>query len=209
MKLIKMTQRLFLISLLTLIHITFSYGKSLNPGKKNGHEADIYAALPFERSPQISALILTIHNNIDHPIGYFPGLRDQPHQDFTWHKYGHRVFFHWGFNANPRSCEILQQLVEERNWPSDVVTSFWEKVINEQARRNKESMSAVASTLGFELAGSQRAYANAFASLITDIHLLGDYSTTNIATLQNIDLIIVDIKKALFESLKGDRKSVV
>ena len=76
-------------------------------------------------------------------------------------------------------------------------------MIDEQARRNRESMSAVGGTLNFQLSGAERAYANAFASIITDIHLLGDYSTTNIVTLQNIDLIIVDIQKALFESLRG------
>lgn len=198
-----MTLKNLLIILISLLYLTPLNSKSLNPGKNNGHEADIYSVLPFKRCAEISDLILVIHNNIDFPIGYFPGLRDAPHQDFTWHKYGHRVFFHWGFNSNPRSCGILQELVSERNWSKDVKTSFWNKVITEQARRNKESMSKVGETLGFELAGAQRAYANAFASIITDIHILGDYSTTKIATLQNIDLIIVDLKKALFESLKG------
>ncbi len=198
-----MTLRILLISLITIINFTTAQSKSLNPGKNNGHEADIYSVLPFKRCEPISGLILTIHNNIDHPIGYFPGLRDKPHQDFTWHRYGHRVFFHWGFNANPRSCDILQQLVAERNWSKQVQDSFWDKVIKEQARRNRESMVATGTVLGFEIAGTQRAYANAFASIITDIHLLGDYSTTNIATLQSLDLIIADIQKALFESLKG------
>ena len=198
-----MTLKNLFIILISLLYISPSNSKSLNPGKNNGHEADIYSVLPFKRCTEISGLILVIHNNIDFPIGYFPGLRDIPHQDFTWHKYGHRVFFHWGFNSNPRSCDILQELVSERNWSKEVEASIWSKVIIEQAKRNKESMTKVGKTLGFELAGAQRAYANAFASIITDIHLLGDYSTTKIATLQNIDLIIVDIQKALFESLKG------
>lgn len=195
--------KLLLFSLLTFITIISAPAKSLSPGKSNGHEADIYSVLPFERCTQISNLIFVLHNNIDHPIGYFAGLRDKPHHEFTWHKYGHRVFFHWGFNSNPRSCEILQQLVDERKWTKPTEQLFWDKVINEQARRNKKSMEEVSNTLGFDLGGAQRAYANAFASIITDIHLLGDYSTTNIATLQNINLIIKDLQKALFESLKG------
>lgn len=192
-----------LLTLVILLNITTLSAKSLNPGRKGGHEADIYSVLPFERCTEISELILLIHNNIDHPIGYFPGLRDAPHQDFTWRKHGHRVFFHWGYNANPQSSPILQELVAERNWTAAVQQSFWKKVVDEQARRNRESMATVGSTLGFQTSGAQRAYANAFASIITDIHLLGDYSTTNIVTLQNIDLIIADIKKALFESLRG------
>lgn len=196
-------KRYLLLLFFAFITIAIINAKSLNAGKKGGHEADIYAVLPFERCEQISSLILTLHNNIDHPIGYFPGLRDAPHQNFTWHKYGHRVFFHWGFNANPQSSKILNELVTERKWNKAVEQSFWKKVIDEQARRNRESMAAVANTLNFQTAGTQRAYSNAFASIITDIHLLGDYSTTNIVTLQNIDLIIADIQKALFESLQG------
>lgn len=177
--------------------------KSLKAGQSGGHEADIYSVLPFERNEKISKLILTIHNNIDFPIGYFDGLRDAPHQSFTWHKYGHRVFFHWGFNSNPRSSKILQELVAERKWPQEVEKFFWDKVITEQARRNRETMAIVGSTLGFQLSGAERVYANAFASIITDVHILGDYSTTNTTSLQNIDLVVADIKNALFESLKG------
>ena len=108
--------RLLFIILITIASITHLNSKSLNPGQKNGHEADIYSVLPFERCDSINKLIKIIHNNIDHPIGYFKGLRDSPHQNFTWHKYGHRVFFHWGFNSNPRDCKILQSLIDECNW---------------------------------------------------------------------------------------------
>lgn len=191
------------ISLIILLiaSIGFVNGKSLNAGKSGGHEADIYAVLPFERCEKISTMIRAIHNNIDHPIGYFEGLRDTPHQDFTWHKLGHRVFFHWGFNTNPRSSTQLATLVEERDWSDDVQKSFWKKVVEEQARRNRETISVVGSTLNFN--STERAYANAFASIITNVHILGDYTTTNISSLQHIDMIVVDLKKALFESLHG------
>ena len=199
-----MTLRLLFFTLIAITSITNLNSKSLNPGQKNGHEDDIYLALPFERCDSISLLIKVIHDNIDHPIGYFKGLRDAPHQNFTWRKYGHLVFFHWGFNSNPRNCKILQSLIDECNWTKQHEESFWIKIINEQARRNKESMMIVSNILNFQLSGTQRNYANAFASIITDIHILGDYSTTNISTLQNIDNVIADIKKALFESLKGE-----
>lgn len=180
-----------------------SFGKSLKHGQSGGHEADIYSVLPFERSDKIDALILSIHNSIDMPVGYFNGLRDAPHHQFTWHKYGHRTFFHWGFNSNPKNSKILQELVRERNWSPNVEKSFWDKVIAEQARRNRQTMESVGETLNFGTSGIERAYANAFASIITDIHILGDYSTTNIAMLQNLDFVVADIEKALFESLKG------
>ncbi len=199
-----MAIRLLFITIISILSITQLNSKSLNPGQKNGHEADIYSVLPFERCDSINKLIKVIHQNIDFPIGYFEGLRDAPHQDFTWRKYGHRVFFHWGFNSNPKSSKVLQSLIDERKWTKQQEESFWNKIIKEQARRNRQSMGTVANILGFQLSGVQRGYANAFASIITDIHILGDYSTTNTSTLQDVDLVIADIKKALFESLKGE-----
>ncbi|CDN31792.1 hypothetical protein BN938_1712 [Mucinivorans hirudinis] len=195
--------RKIFIALLCLCLFNHIFAKSLKHGQSGGHEADIYSVLPFDRDGKIDALILAIHNNIDLPIGYFNGLRDEPHHQFTWHKYGHRTFFHWGFNSNPKSSKILQELVEERQWTPDVVNAFWDKVIAEQARRNRLTMENVGKTLNFGVSGAERSYSNAFASIITDIHILGDYSTTNIAMLQSLDLVVADIEKALFESLKG------
>lgn len=191
------------VTLLLVALVIPLFSKSLKPGQKGGHEADIYSVLPFARSTQIDSLIYIIHSNIDFPIGYFKGLRDAPHQDFTWHRYGHRVFFHWGFNSDPRNGQILQTLVAERNWAPEVEQAFWNKVIAEQGRRNKETMQIVSRTLGFLLEGKQRAFANAFASIITDVHILGDYTTTSTVTLQPVEFVVADIKKALFESLEG------
>ena len=197
------TMKKTLLILVCLCLFCESFGKSLKHGQSGGHEADIYSVLPFDRNDKIDALILIIHNNIDLPVGYFNGLREEPHHQFTWHKYGHRTFFHWGFNSNPKSSKILQELVEERQWTPDVVNAFWDKVIAEQARRNRLTMENVGKTLNFGVSGAERSYSNAFASIITDIHILGDYSTTNIAMLQSLDLVVADIEKALFESLKG------
>lgn len=179
------------------------HAKSLNAGRSGGHEADIYAVLPFERSREISELIYTIHQTIDYPVGYFDGLRDAPHEEFTWHKYGHRVFFHWGFNANPRSSQTLQSLVQERKWSESIEEAFWQKVIREQARRNGEVLTAIGSTLSLQTAGVQRSYINAFASIIVDIHILGDFSTTKRESLKTLDMIVSDLEKALFENFRG------
>ncbi len=192
-----------LLLLSFIVEYNFAFPKSLNPGKPSGHQADIYSILPFKKCKQIDDLILNIHNGIDHPIGYFAGLRNPPHQDFTWHKYGHRVFFHWGFNSNPKNSIILNKLVDERKWPKNTQELFWEKVITEQSRRNKSDMALCSKTLSFSLQGKERAYANAIASLIVDVHILGDYTTTNIVCLQEISSVASDIKKALFSSLYG------
>ena len=131
-----MAIRLLFITIITILSITQLNSKSLNPGQKNGHEADIYSVLPFERCDSINKLIKVIHQNIDFPIGYFEGLRDAPHQDFTWRKYGHRVFFHWGFNSNPKSSKVLESLIDDRNWTKQLEESCGNKIIKAHSRRN-------------------------------------------------------------------------
>jgi|SRR5574344_829684 hypothetical protein len=197
------TSIFFLFVVVVLYCTDLLYAKSLLPGKQGGHEADIYGVLPFRRQPKVNKMILMIHNSIDMPTGYFPGLKRAPHQNFTWHRYGHRVFFHWGFNSDPRSSKILNELVSECKWSADVEEQFWKKVVDEQAIRNKSNMETVAAVLGYSLSGVERGYVNAVASLIVDTHILGDYTTTETRSLQDIDMLAADIQKALFSSLRG------
>lgn len=202
-----MSKAKYFLILLICFCVQITAAKSLNAGKSGGHEADIYSVLPFAKCAKISELIYEIHRTIDFPIGYFEGLRDAPHDDFTWHKYGHRVFFHWGFNGNPRSGAVLQSLVTERKWSATVTEAFWQKVIAEQSRRNRETMQTTARILNFQSAGVQRTYSNAFASIVNDVHILGDFSTTNIEALQSIDMVVSDLKKAMIQSLRGAEKA--
>lgn len=202
-----MSKAKYFLILLICFCVQITAAKSLNAGKSGGHEADIYSVLPFARCAVISELIYEIHQTIDFPIGYFEGLRDAPHADFTWHKYGHRVFFHWGFNGNPRSGAVLQSLVTERKWSDAVTEAFWQKVIAEQAKRNRQVIQTTARKLNFQSAGVQRTYSNAFASIVTDVHILGDFSTTNIEALQSIDMVVSDLKKAMIQSLRGAEKA--
>ncbi|MGL4332444.1 MAG: hypothetical protein ACRCSR_06580 [Bacteroidales bacterium] len=193
-----------------LISLSFSlFSKSFGRGKAGGHEADAYSVMPFSRSDVVSDWFEVIHKTIDFPYNtYFPGLRDAPHQNFSWGKYGHRLFFHWGFNTQPWSPQLEEQ-AGKCGWSEQTLQSFKEKIRTEQARRNRQVMERTASTLGFGMSGRERDYSNAFASIVYNSHLLGDYSTTKTAMLQDVNSIITDIQTALFNKLQGGEKAKV
>jgi hypothetical protein len=194
----------FLASLLCIFLVSMPVeSKSFDRGKPGGHEADAYSVLPFARSEGLSDWFHVIHQTIDFPYNtYFNGLRNPPHQDFSWGSYGHRLFFHWGFNGKPWSLPI-QECVDRCRWSPSTVESFRQKLMAEQARRNRLVMEQTAKTLGFSMEGTLRGYANGFASLVYDSHLLGDYTTTKQAPLQDLNAVIDDLEFALFDKLKG------
>ena len=129
---------------------------------------------------------------------------------FTWGSYGHRLLFHWGFNTNPKNFAPLVRQVrsclknhpdaknQEREFFSYLTTSI-------QARRNRKLINAVTSLTGIPTA---RGYANAVATIIYDVHLLGDYMTVNTSALPKIDEIENDIvQNGLSKLIHGGDKS--
>ena len=192
-----------LFLLLLFIPINFISAKSFARGEKTGHEADAYSVFPFERSKPISDWFEAVHKTIDYPYNaYFKGLRDAPHQNFSWGSYGHRLFFHWGFNGRPWTPQI-QERVDLCKWDSKTIELSQKKLIDEQARRNKIVMTATSEALRLGMSGQLREYTNAFASILYDTHLLGDYTTTRIEPLLDLNSVIDDIKTALYRKLKG------
>lgn len=195
----KKTVFLFVFSLI----IVTASAKSFLRGESGGHEADAYSVLPFKECKLISDWFEVVHKTIDVPCNsYFKGLRDAPHQHFSWGKYGHRIFFHWGFNGKPWSPQ-LEEKVLECHWDASTTDAFKKKLVDEQARRNRLVMAKTSETLQLGMSGSLREYTNGFASLVYDTHLLGDYTTKQKAPLQDLNLVIDDIKVALYRKLKG------
>lgn len=142
---------------------------------------------------------------------------------FSWGGYGHRLLFHWGFNADPKKHPPLKKQVEkclkthvenhmkdataaEANvWKKEQTDAFFRYITREmQAPRNKKLISAVVDVTGVPTA---RGYANALATIIYDVHLLGDYQTTATSALPRIDTIENDLVQGGFYRLLtgGDR----
>ena len=122
---------------------------------------------------------------------------------FTWGSYGHRLLFHWGFNTNPKNFAPLVRQVRSclKNHPDSKNQErefFSYLATNIQARRNRKLINAVTSVTGIPTA---RGYANAVATIIYDVHLLGDYMTVNTSALPRIDEIENDIVQNGFSKL--------
>jgi hypothetical protein len=192
-----------LLLFVLLVPFVSGSAKSFLRGEAGGHEADAYSVLPFKECEKISDWLEAVHKTIDVPYNaYFKGLRDAPHQKFSWGKYGHRIFFHWGFNGRPWSPQ-LEEKVLECHWDAATTDAFKQKLVDEQARRNRFVMEITSETLQLGMSGVLREYTNGFASLVYDTHLLGDYSTKMKAPLQDLNGVIDDIKSALYRKLKG------
>ena len=122
---------------------------------------------------------------------------------FTWGNYGHRLLFHWGFNADPaRYPQLVRQvrscLKDNPNAKDEERKFFAYLTRNIQSRRNRKLVNAVISVTGIP---TSRGYANAVATILYDVHLLGDYSTTNTSALPSIDSIENDLTENGFRRL--------
>ena len=174
------------------------------------HETDMLAV--FGISAQDKALAKRLHptlevfcKHIDHDLyDFYRGLRliMLPH-DFSWGDYGHRIFFHWGFNTDPRKSESLQRQfdlttsdpkVKERGFQYIIyVGSRTNSSWNSQLKKNNDSapehleLKFPASVKGQaarnrdmiqavgRLSPAQRKHHNAVATVIYNTHILGDY----------------------------------
>lgn len=117
---------------------------------------------------------------------------------FTWGNYGHRLLFHWGFNADPEKHPPLVRQVRlglkgNPNAREQERKFFAYLTRNIQSRRNRRLINAVTTVTGIP---TSRGYANAIATIIYDVHLLGDYETVSTSALPKID----DIERDLLEN---------
>lgn len=132
---------------------------------------------------------------------------------FNWGKYGHRLLFHWGFNGDPRRHPPMVKQVGKRLKKAEeearkkgksmdveeLKEEFYKYLLREiQGPRNKRLIQEVRQTLGIPTA---RGYANAVATIIHDVHLLGDYTTELTDPLPGLDAIQQDLVKHGFKRL--------
>ena len=139
---------------------------------------------------------------------------------FTWGSYGHRLLFHWGFNGDPKKYEPLQKQIKialekdiaAKNLKGEELKRYREReqkklnqlLIRLQAERNRKLITKVTDVMGIP---RTRGYAGAVATIIHDVHLLGDYETPLISALPSPDAIERDLIDHGFQRLLrgGDR----
>lgn len=196
--------RLIHVGLLILL-ITFfqliGNAKSAGDINGDGHSGDIVKVLGIDcNAPNIKKiinLVSTVANTID-DIEDARELNREIKKlapNFNWGNYGHRLFFHWGFNKSPQSSMPLYAKVNECTDDAEIQKQIWDLILERQSIRNKSLMRAV-SNLGPLTRGEQ----NGIASLIYDVHILGDYiegEPMPTLALFDINELIGDLNNAL------------
>ena len=122
----------------------------------------------------------------------------------------HRVWFHWGFNKNPRAFQPLVNMVEY-NVKYGIISEddreyFWYVLNKEIRKRNRLLMDKWAKISGYNglvgLMASQRAQSNAFVTLLYSIHILGDHQTSETGVIIDKRSLYGDIYSAI-DNLAG------
>ena len=111
----------------------------------------------------------------------------------------HRLLFHWGFNSKPWSRALENDIrcyALQSKWNASLlVTLIRIEVKMEQIRRNRLVNRKTEDLFGFGHGGTDARFANFFASIAYDVHLLGDYVPGNsrIEILEDLDAVVEDI----------------
>lgn len=100
----------------------------------------------------------------------------------------HRMYGHWGLNS-PIPKESLEFFEKKCPGSAEKAIKLWRQFV--LTRRE-----AVKQVLQLSGPNSDRA-AQAIASLMSDVHILGDYTTKNIHDLPTVDNIVKDYKRAV------------
>lgn len=182
------------------------------------HASDMWKVFPFVNCPQnikIQKFYYLMNAYIDyktfpsaeHCVGTPQCIVDNfPRCKFD----NHRIWFHWGFNTDPKLFTPLVELVRSNilkgNMKESELDKFWYILEQERRKRNKYLMdqwSRISGYIGLtSLMHYQRKQSNAFVTLLYSIHILGDHQTSCTSIMANKTMIYGDIYNAL-DNLAG------
>ena len=209
-----MRRRQIILSLLLYIAAAayFVYANSASAKDGKAHIRD------WEEVFNMAALDNNGRKNLDELWNFSQKIIDDPDYNalksrFEWLSFNageHRFFFHWGFNTNPERFRPLQKFIAKRldayvsktNMPPKEAETFKKSQYKEffnyitkkiQPDRNRRLINTIIKTTGIP---RTRGYAGAVATIIHDIHLLGDYSTSATDALPDIS----DIQRDLLDN---------
>ena len=99
---------------------------------------------------------------------------------FEWGAYTHRLFFHWGFNGDPKESEALKDKINSSTEDPERRERLWKVVMDEHKNRNRRMKKAAKDAVSYTgTDGKQKGVAkpaiNGIAALAYDTHILGDY----------------------------------
>ena len=123
----------------------------------------------------------------------------------------HRLLFHWGYNSKPWNDALerrVRRFARDNKIQEDsIVTVIKDKIEKEQKRRNGEVNKKTEEVFGFAHRGTDAMFANFFASIAYDVHLIGDYMPDNscLEGLQDFGAIVGDMVNRIraMDNVKG------
>ena len=148
-------------------------------------------------------------NLTDTKTGHPLFTKNEPFARTRWAN--HRIWYHWGFNKDPKKYKPLSDLVDrnirEGLMSEDDKYAFYDSLIIEWSYRNRELMKMAARILGYKydsMSSAMRSQVNAFVTIPYCVHLLGDHfeDQKEKEIILQMDLVVGDIYNAI-DNLAG------
>lgn len=122
----------------------------------------------------------------------------------------HRIWYHWGFNTDPRQfpplVNSLNSAIDQGIITKDDLPEFWNLMMAEISKRNRFLLNQGANALGFgqlgNISAQQRRQLNGWVTIIYSVHILGDYQTDDTEVLAPLSRVYADISNAI-DNLAG------
>lgn len=122
----------------------------------------------------------------------------------------HRIWFHWGFNTDPRQfppiVNSLNTAVSSGVIAASDLPEFWNLMNEEISVRNRALMNEGAAVFGFGQLGavssSERRQINGLVTILYSIHVLGDHQTEDTVVIAPLKRVYADIYSAI-DNLAG------
>lgn len=189
------------------------------------HEADMQRIFPFAehaKNKKISDFYRRINVYLDFPYiqpGQKPEKTDPKRPKFVVdhpkfsqiHWQGrHRIWFHWGFNTDPRRfppiVNSLDQAVQDGVIKQSDIAEFWTLMNKEISLRNRSLMNEGAKVFGFgelgTISAQERKQLNGLVTILYSIHVIGDHKTTDKDIVAPLNRVYADISNAI-DNLAG------
>lgn len=178
---------------LACILCLFASGKAYCHPDKNTHAYEIASALGFEYHQDIHDWLCFISSDmIDKHQPFYSQLTKQ----FPGFKCKHRLLFHWNYNGIPwtpglenRVMAYARQLYGANDYRDKfpkLKDDFLTMLRREQKSRNKKINTRTEALFGFASGGKDASFANFFAAMAYDLHLLGDYTSKDNSDLNGL-----------------------
>lgn len=183
--------RLFRFILILLIAFISPLHGLCHPNKTL-HANEIQEALGFEHPEVYEWLCYISSDMIDKHNPFYNQLKEK-FPDFSCK---HRCLFHWNFNGIPWTpgLESRVKAYTRLKYGQDNYLAYYPKMKEsflielrkEQKRRNGLINEKTEYVFGFASGGKDASFANFFAAMAYDLHLLGDYTSSDNSDLNGL-----------------------